>query len=86
MEPSHAAPINDAKFEGCDITDDDGNLTKVPVPATVVEPGHGFSTTRRCSAQLRRLAPITRTPYTRGQSEQRTKMGMNCRESTTMVL
>ncbi|CAA3000110.1 Hypothetical predicted protein [Olea europaea subsp. europaea] len=66
IEPSHAVPINDAEFEGCNITDGDGDLTEVPVPATVVEPGHGFPMTRRRSARLRRPAPATRTPCTRG--------------------
>ncbi|CAA3027082.1 Hypothetical predicted protein [Olea europaea subsp. europaea] len=86
MEPSHAAPINDAEFEGCDVTDGDGDLTEVPVPTTIAEPGHRFPTTRWHSARLRRPAPATRTPYTRGRSEQRTKTGMNCRESMKIVL
>ncbi|CAA3009251.1 Hypothetical predicted protein [Olea europaea subsp. europaea] len=86
MKPSHSALINDAEFEGCDVTDGDGDLTEVPIPATVAEPGHEFPTTRRRSTRLRHPAPATRTPYTRGRSEQRTKTGLNCQESTTMVL
>ncbi|CAA2963494.1 Hypothetical predicted protein [Olea europaea subsp. europaea] len=84
MEPSHAAPIDNAEFEGCDITDDDGKFI-VYITSGYVTYGHGFPTTRRRSTRLRRLAPTTRTQYTRGRSEQRTKTGMNCRESTTMV-
>ncbi|CAA2938466.1 Hypothetical predicted protein [Olea europaea subsp. europaea] len=38
MEPSYAAPINDTEFEGCDVTNGDGDLTEVPIPATVAEP------------------------------------------------
>ncbi|CAA2981926.1 Hypothetical predicted protein [Olea europaea subsp. europaea] len=46
MECSHATPINDTEFEGYDVMDDDGDLTEIPVPATVAEPGHEFPTTR----------------------------------------
>ncbi|CAA3030200.1 Hypothetical predicted protein [Olea europaea subsp. europaea] len=66
MEPSHAVPINDAEFEGCAITNGDGVVTKAPLPATVLEAGCAFPTMRRRSARLRRPAPSTRTPYTRG--------------------
>ncbi|CAA2974492.1 Hypothetical predicted protein [Olea europaea subsp. europaea] len=52
MEPSHAAPINNAEFEGYNVTDGDGDLTEVPIPATVAEPGHEFPMTRRRSARL----------------------------------
>ncbi|XP_022866566.1 uncharacterized protein LOC111386336 [Olea europaea var. sylvestris] len=65
MEPSHAGPSNDADLQGCDVTDGDGDLAEVPVPASVAEPGHGVHTTSRCSARVRRLAPAARTPYTR---------------------
>ncbi|CAA2933634.1 Hypothetical predicted protein [Olea europaea subsp. europaea] len=65
MEPSHAAPSNDADLQGCDVTDGDGDLAEVPVPASVAEPGHGVHTTSRRSARVRRPAPAARTPYTR---------------------
>ncbi|CAA2959799.1 Hypothetical predicted protein [Olea europaea subsp. europaea] len=51
MEPSHAAPSNDADLQGCDVTDGDGDLTEVPVPASVAEPGHGVPTTSWRSAR-----------------------------------
>ncbi|CAA2993861.1 Hypothetical predicted protein [Olea europaea subsp. europaea] len=72
IEPSHAAPINDAKFEGCAVMDGDGVVTEAPLPATVPEVGCVLPTRRR-SARLRRPAPSTRTPYTRGRSEHRSK-------------
>ncbi|CAA2960263.1 Hypothetical predicted protein [Olea europaea subsp. europaea] len=65
MEPSHTALSNDADLQGCDVTDGDGDLAEVPVPASVAEPGHGVPTTSRRSARVRRLAPAARIPYTR---------------------
>ncbi|CAA2995578.1 Hypothetical predicted protein [Olea europaea subsp. europaea] len=65
MEPSHAAPSNDADLQGCDVTDGDGDLAEVPVPTSVAKPGHGVPTTSRGSARVRRPAPAARTPYTR---------------------
>ncbi|CAA3000838.1 Hypothetical predicted protein [Olea europaea subsp. europaea] len=81
--PGHAAPINHAEFEAYDVMDSDGkfivcitsgyvtygDLTKVPVPATVAESGHRFHTTRRRSVRLRRLVPAIRTPCTRGTKQ-----------------
>ncbi|CAA2982850.1 Hypothetical predicted protein [Olea europaea subsp. europaea] len=64
MKPSHAALINDAEFEGCAVTDDNG-VTEAPFPAIVPEVGCALPIKRRCSARLRRLTP-TRIPYTRG--------------------
>ncbi|CAA2998469.1 Hypothetical predicted protein [Olea europaea subsp. europaea] len=71
MEPSHAAPINDAEFKSCTVTNGYGVVTETLLPAIVPEAGCALPTTRRHSAQ--RLAPSTRTPYTRGRSEQRSK-------------
>ncbi|CAA2955676.1 Hypothetical predicted protein [Olea europaea subsp. europaea] len=65
MEPSHAAPSNDADLQGCDVTDGDGDLSEIPVPASVAEAGHGVPMMSRRSARVRRPAPAARTPYTR---------------------
>ncbi|CAA3011564.1 Hypothetical predicted protein [Olea europaea subsp. europaea] len=71
-EPSDAAAVTDAEINGCNVTDGEGNVATVsvpaddvPVPAPVPEGGGRVSTTRRRSARLRRPAPKTRTPYTR---------------------
>ncbi|CAA2934489.1 Hypothetical predicted protein [Olea europaea subsp. europaea] len=66
MEPSHVALVNDAEFEDCVVTNGDGVVTKVSLPATIPEAGCALHTTRRRTARLRHLAPSTRTLYTRG--------------------
>ncbi|CAA2980426.1 Hypothetical predicted protein [Olea europaea subsp. europaea] len=46
-------------------------VDEVQVPADVARPGRAVTTNRRQSAQLRRSAPATRTPYTRESAKQK---------------
>ncbi|CAA3017003.1 Hypothetical predicted protein [Olea europaea subsp. europaea] len=48
-------------------------VDEVQVPANVARPGRKVTTKRRRSARLRRPAPATRTPYTRGSAKQKHK-------------
>ncbi|CAA3013030.1 Hypothetical predicted protein [Olea europaea subsp. europaea] len=75
-EPSDSTAVSDAEIDGCNVTDGEGIVVTVPVPAVdvpvpalVPEGGGRVSTTRRRSTGLRRLAPATRTPYTRGRGK-----------------
>ncbi|CAA3005806.1 Hypothetical predicted protein [Olea europaea subsp. europaea] len=76
IEPSDVAAVSDAEIDGCNVTDGEGIVATVPVPAadvpvpaSVPEGGGRVSTTRWRSARLRRPAPTTRTPYTRGRGK-----------------
>ncbi|CAA3005419.1 Hypothetical predicted protein [Olea europaea subsp. europaea] len=57
-EPSDAVVISDAEIDGCNVTDGEGIVTTVPVPApdvpvpVLVPEGGRVSTTRWCSARL----------------------------------
>ncbi|CAA3018034.1 Hypothetical predicted protein [Olea europaea subsp. europaea] len=46
---------------------------EVQVPANVARPGRELTTKRERSARLRRMAPATRTPYTRGSAKKKQK-------------
>ncbi|CAA2996728.1 Hypothetical predicted protein [Olea europaea subsp. europaea] len=72
MEPSNAVGDNNEEAEGCDATDGDGVVTKVPAPEQVPKTRTRVPTTRRCSVRLRRSAIATRTPNT-GRRAKRTK-------------
>ncbi|CAA3001141.1 Hypothetical predicted protein [Olea europaea subsp. europaea] len=75
-EPSDVAAVSDAEIDGCKVTDGEGVVATVPIPAAdvpilapVPERRGRVSTMRRRSARLRRLASATRTPYTRGRGK-----------------
>ncbi|CAA2982451.1 Hypothetical predicted protein [Olea europaea subsp. europaea] len=52
VKPSYVAPINDAEFKDCAVTDGDGVVTKAPLPTTVLEAGCPLPTTRQHFARL----------------------------------
>ncbi|CAA2967197.1 Hypothetical predicted protein [Olea europaea subsp. europaea] len=71
-----AAAVSDAEIDDCNVTDGEGIVATVPIPAAdvpvpapVPEEGGRVFTTRRHSARLRHPAPATRTPYTRGRGK-----------------
>ncbi|CAA3016603.1 Hypothetical predicted protein [Olea europaea subsp. europaea] len=75
-KPSQVETVSDAEIDGYNVTDGEGLVAATPVPAAdvpvptpVPEAGGRVSTTRRRSARLRRPAPATRTPYTRGRGK-----------------
>ncbi|XP_022871167.1 uncharacterized protein LOC111390363 isoform X2 [Olea europaea var. sylvestris] len=69
MKPKHMALVNDKELLTCNVTDVKCGGIEILVPSTVAEVGGEIITKRRRSALLRRLAPTTRTTYTRGRTK-----------------